>query len=69
MNKTSSNLCLRESQRCRELGSLWKREVLRVLKPSLESRELETGVDGAGLPDFLGFSVDHPHFGLGCFFF
>lgn len=62
-------LCLCEPQGRGELGSLRQRQVLRVLKAPLQSRQLETGVNCARFADFLRFSIDHSYFWLDSFFF
>lgn len=63
--KKKSHLCLRETERRGQLGSLRQRQVLRVLEPPLQGGQLEAGVDGPGLPHLLRLAVHHPHLGLG----
>lgn len=64
-----SHLCLRESQRGSQLGSLRQRQVLCVLKPPLQGGQLEAGVDRPGFPHFLRLTVHHPHLRLAYLFF
>lgn len=56
------HLSLGEAQRCRQLGSLRQRQILSLLETPLKSRQLETGVDSAGFPDFLWLPIHYPDF-------
>lgn len=69
MRKKTSHLCLRETQRGGQLGSLGQRQVLRVLEATLQGGKLEARIDGPWLPHLLGLPVHHPHLGLADLFF
>lgn len=57
-------LCLCEPQRGRQLGPLGQGEVLGLLKPPLQRRQLKAGINSPGFAHFLWFAVHHPHLGL-----
>jgi hypothetical protein len=61
------HLSLSEAQRRRQLCSLGQCQVLSLLETSLKSRQLETGIDGAGFPDFLWLPVHYSDFRLEVF--
>ena len=62
-------LCLSEAELGRQLRSLGQGQVLRLLEAPLQRCELVAGVDGSGLADLFGLSVDHANFRLRLFFY
>lgn len=63
-----AHLCLRQAEWRRQLGPLGQCQILRLLKPPLESRQLEAGINGSRFSDFLWFSIHHPDLWLALLF-
>lgn len=59
MQKALTDLRLRETEGCCELGALRECQVLRPLEPPVELLKLEARVDGARLAHLLSLAV-HP---------
>ena len=51
-------LSLGDAKACSQLCSLWQREILGPLEPSLQLLDLQRGVYRAWLPDLLPLSID-----------
>jgi len=52
------HLSLGDAKACGQLCSLWQREILGPLEPSLQLLDLQRGVYRAWLPDLLPLSID-----------